>query len=48
VKFSEECPFSKCGRKFDSLDQLKSHLERRHKPPKEAEEAKSQQNNPEK
>ena len=27
----ETCPFSKCGRKFASIEQLKSHFERRHK-----------------
>jgi hypothetical protein len=27
----ETCPFKSCGRKFASLDQLKQHIERRHK-----------------
>lgn len=25
------CPFPKCGRKFTSDDQLKNHIDRRHK-----------------
>ena len=25
------CPFPRCGRKFTSDDQLKNHIERRHK-----------------
>ena len=25
------CPFKACGRKFASIDQLKGHIERRHK-----------------
>ena len=29
------CPFPNCGRKFTSEDQLKNHIERRHKLPEE-------------
>jgi len=27
------CPYSNCGRKFVSAEQLKVHIERRHKAP---------------
>lgn len=36
----ETCPYKKCGRKFTSIDQLKTHIERRHKNEPKVEEEK--------
>ena len=33
----EVCPYKACGRRFVSLDQLKNHIERRHKKDEEEE-----------
>ncbi len=31
-QIEEVCPFASCGRKFVSAEQLKIHIDRRHKP----------------